>query len=178
MIRRGQVNRLEPIENIGLTPTAGGRKPTQLRSGLPQIMLVEPNDALRSELHASLSRWANVEAHAQFDVARPRIKRGSYRLLVTNLRLGAYNGLYFAYMLPQTARVIVYTDAREPGLAREVHRAGAFYEVAANLPITLFAYLSPTLPPHDRRDPAIADRRGLGRGGRRSWDRHAFSQLH
>jgi len=37
--------------------------------------------------------------------------------------------------------------------------------------VTLAAYLGSDLPPVDRRDPAVPDRRTPFRGGRRSWDR-------
>jgi hypothetical protein len=69
----------------------------------------------------------------------------------------------------------VYTEAREPALAQDVRRAGAFYEITDRLPVTLPAYLVSTLPPSDRRDPAMPDRRTPFRGGRRIWDRQLLS---
>jgi hypothetical protein len=97
--------------------------------------------------------------------------------VVSNLRLGAFNGLHLTYAASANspARCIIYTDAREPALAQDVRRAGAFYEVTDRLPVTLTAYLTGDLPPADRRDPALPDRRVPFRGGRRSWDRQLFS---
>ena len=99
--------------------------------------------------------------------------------MVTNMRLGAYNGLHLAYLCGvhgSAARVIVYTDRRDVGFAREVHRAGAFYEIAASLPATIAACVAGTLPERDRRDSAVPDRRGRARGGRRGWDRSVVGQ--
>jgi len=77
---------------------------------------------------------------------------------VSNLRLGAFNGLHLTYAASANtpARCIVYTEAREPALAQDVRRAGAFYEVTDRLPVTLLAYLAGDLSPADRRDPAAS----------------------
>ena len=52
-----------------------------------------------------------------------------------------------------------------PRSRQDVRRAGAFYEVVDRLPVTLTAYLSGNLPPSDRRDPAVPDRRTPFREG-------------
>jgi hypothetical protein len=41
-------------------------------------------------------------------------------------------------------RAIVYSDERDAGLAREVQRTGALYEVGSCLPVTLAAYVRGT----------------------------------
>jgi DNA-binding NtrC family response regulator len=146
---------------------------------LAPVLLVEPNDVVRHTLHDAVIAHAKVESYGEFISARARCLAGSFDFLVTNMRLGAYNGLHLAYLCMAglgTPRVIVYTDARDAGLAREVQRAGAFYEVGTCLPITLAAYLTGLLPARDRRQPAIADRRRQTRGGRRCWDRHVIKK--
>ena len=143
------------------------------------ILLVEPDAKTRGVLNAAASAFAHVESHSRFDTARARLDRTLFNFLVTNVRLGAYNGLHLVYLRspgPGAPRAIVYSDERDPGLAREAQRAGAFYEVGRFLPVTLAAYVTGTLPVLDRRDPAIPDRRGLFRGGRRSWDHHLVSR--
>ncbi len=169
-----------PVGGRGVALAASACEAPTLRSGTPHILLVEPGEALRQTLSGTLSSIAAVESHGQFTTARERLRAESFDFLVTNIRLGAYSGLHLAYLrVPgHRIRVIVYSDVRDPGLAREIHRAGAFHEVGACLPVTLSAYLTPALPKWDRRDPAISDRRSLGRGGRRSWDRHLVSQIH
>ena len=143
-----------------------------------RLLLVEPNDVSRQILAAAAASIVEVESHRKFETARARLWSAPFDFLVTNVRLGAYNGLHLVYVSSHghgTPRAIVYSDERDPGLAREVRRAGAFYEVATCLPVTLAAYVRGTLPDQDRRDPAITDRRNQVRGGRRCWDGHLYS---
>jgi hypothetical protein len=140
-----------------------------------RILLVEVHDVARSRLEAAAASLAHVESHRCFETARARLFRAPFDLLVTNVRLGAYNGLHLVYLsssVQGAPRCIVYSDVRDSGLAREVQRAGAFYEVGSQLPVTLSAYVIGTLPDRDRRDPIIPDRRNGSRGGRRCWDLH------
>jgi len=145
----------------------------------PQILVIEPNDVARRRLQLAVTALADVELHGQFETARARISFGSFEFIVTNIRLGAFNGLHLAYVAslgPHAPRVIVYSDQRDSGLAREAQRAGAFYEVGECLPVTLAAYLKGTLPEQDRRNPDTADRRNDVRGGRRCWDQHLLGR--
>jgi len=140
-----------------------------------RILLVEGNPVTRKALASAAASFAQVDSHGSFETARARLYSAPFDLLVTNIRLGAYNGLHLVYLgstIQPTPHAIVYSDERDAGLAREVHRAGAFYEVGTSLPVTLAGYLRGTLPDHDRRDPVIPDRRRRFRGGRRSWDIH------
>jgi len=140
-----------------------------------RILLVEADDVARGILEAAAASLAQVEGHRRFETARARLLRAPFDFLVTNLRLGTYNGLHLVYLSSSGhggPRSIVYSDEHDAGLAREVQRAGAFYEVGTRLPVTLAGYVRGTLPDQDRREPAIADRRRPFRGGRRSWDLH------
>ena len=68
-------------------------------------------------------------------------------------------------------RSIVYTEANDAGMAREIRAAGAFYEVRPHLPKVLKGYAQAKLPPQDRREVSVYDRRRSGRaGGRRAVD--------
>jgi len=53
----------------------------------------------------------------------------------------------------------------------EVQAAGAFYERSKRLRHAVTGYVRATLPPQDRRRPAVTDRRKNLRGGRRCTDR-------
>src|SRR5262249_26926727 len=95
--------------------------------------------------------------------------------LVTNVRLGAYNGLHLVYLAESfhrgLTRAIVYSDVLDIAIAREAQLAGAFYEIRTNLPAALPSYLrAPILPPCDRRNPADRYRRAQFRGVRRGSD--------
>ncbi|HZT78456.1 MAG TPA: hypothetical protein VFA27_17525 [Vicinamibacterales bacterium] len=140
-----------------------------------RVLLVEPDSRVRRALAATLAASATVEAHADFEPARERLDVSAPDLLVTNLRLRAFNGLHLAYVAQHArlrTRAVVYSDQPEAWMTSEVRRAGAFFELAQRVPIVLRAYLGVQLPPADRRDPARFDRRGIPRGGRRMWDHH------
>jgi DNA-binding NtrC family response regulator len=141
----------------------------------PRVLLVEPDQTLATKLQHVTAPVATVDYCSEFDAARPRLFETTFDFLVTNLRLKAYNGLHLVYLAGATgtcSRYIAYTAKRDAAIAREVHRAGAFYETSECLAITLVAYLRGTLPPSDRRDAAHPDRRLIFRGGRRCWDQH------
>src|SRR5580765_2071460 len=118
-------------------------------------LVVEPHHDVRSTLAAMAAGFGKVDSEPGFETARPRLALTPYDFLVTNVRLGGYNGLHLVYVASSGShapRTIVYDDHHDPGLAREVQRAGAFYETRECLSVTLTAYLAHTLPPRDRRD--------------------------
>jgi DNA-binding NtrC family response regulator len=140
---------------------------------IPRVLLVEPQEAIRAVLCEATRAIAQVADHESFASARFRLLDTSVDFLVTNLHLGAFNGLHLVYLAAArgaSARSIVYTERQDLALAREVQNAGAFYETRECLSVSLPAYLAGALPQHDRRNPACRDRRALVRGGRRSWD--------
>jgi len=140
------------------------------------ILLVEPDSIWRTLLATTLP--GQVEEHDHFETARRRLDVGRYDLIVTNLRLGAYNGLqlvYVARMVGAASRAIVYDESPSLARARDVRWAGALYELKHRLPITLPTYVGAALPAGDRRNPMVSDRRVFARGGRRRWDRHVLA---
>jgi len=143
----------------------------------PVVLLVEPNPRVADVIQEAIRPIAQVYHHLEFQSARRRLATMRVDFVISNLRLGAFNGLHLTYAANATtpARCIVYTEAREPALAQDVRRAGAFYEVADRLPVTVAAYLGSELPSADRRDPAMPDRRTPFRGGRRIWDQQLLS---
>jgi len=137
-----------------------------------RILLVEPNTAVRDRFAAILAGVsAEVQACADFLSARRAVDATPFDLLVTQVRLGAYNGVHLVHLArPHGMRCLVYSAVTDPVLAREVQSLGAFYETMDRLPIVLVNYIMHALPPADRRDPERADRRGPRRGGRRVVD--------
>jgi hypothetical protein len=141
--------------------------------GIPRLLLVEPDGVARAALTEVATPFAAVVRSCRFETARERLLHTPFDYLVTNVRLGAYNGLHLVYLgasVPGGPRAIVYSDQHDAALAREIQQSGAFYEIGTSLPLTLTAYLRATLPGHDRRDVRMADRRKLGRGSRRQRD--------
>src|SRR4051794_26676558 len=97
----------------------------------PVVLLVEPNPRVADIILESIRPMAQVYHHLDFESARRRLGAMRVDFVISNLRLGAFNGLHLTYAASSTtpARCIVYTEAREPALAQDVKRAGAFYEV-------------------------------------------------
>ena len=137
-------------------------------------------DSHKKWLDALKERWnhlAEIEVCAEFPVARTRLfDVPPPELLVTNLRLGPFNGLHLVFLaqsasLPTTCLTYgTHNNPTDLALAREAQLAGAFYEASYRLPYALPSYLQSTLPERDRRDPGREDRRGTFRGGRRATD--------
>ena len=117
--------------------------------------------------------WPKCGAYRSSPRAVPPSPRGPVDLLVTNLRLGPFNGLHsvhLAGLLAIGTRALVYTSRLDIEFGREVQRSGAFYETRRSLPHTLASYVGAALPTHDRRHLGIQDRQRTFRGGRRSAD--------
>ena len=138
-----------------------------------RVLLVEPDGAVRERLRSVAGRFGHVDGDAEFPVAREHLLSNPYDWVMTNIRLAAYNGLHLMHLaaarLP--ARFVVYADQQDVLLAREAQRAGAFYEARDQVRRTLAAYLRGTLPPHDRRNAQVRDRRRfMFRGGCRCTD--------
>lgn len=141
---------------------------------LKHVLLVDSDATAVRGLSEALKRFAHVERYTAFREARTGLRDTHPDLLITNLRLGAYNGLHLVHLaaiaVPRT-RSIVYMDSPEDlFLARAAQEAGAFYESKWRLPNALPAYAYGELPEHDRRSPELFDRRRLSRGGRRMAD--------
>ena len=104
------------------------------------VLLVEPDAVFGSSLQQAVSDVADIQCVSDFAAARSVLQQSPVDLLVTNLRLGAFNGLHLVYLAQFVARgtrAVVYTDWLDTGLGRDVQRAGAFYETRPCLPYTL-----------------------------------------
>lgn len=143
-----------------------------------RVLIVGLDPALCSGLAEAIASRAHVQWCNSFRSALAYMDAVAQELIVTDLRLAEYNGLHLVYrarVAGSPARAIVYDKDGDLGVATEVHRAGAFFEVANRLLITLPSYIAAPLPPSDRRLPTCFDRRAEPRGGRRLWDRHVLS---
>ena len=136
-------------------------------------LLVEPDPDRRRFLAAVLGAVTAVDAHAQFETARAVLAAVPYHLLVTNIRLAAFNGIHLVYLARRAdvRHSVVYSDHSDLALARDAQNAGAFFEAGVRLPAVLPKYALCELPGSDRRNTAAACRRAMFRGGRRCTDR-------
>lgn len=137
------------------------------------VLLVDPNaEEIVATISDALHGVAEVKSCSEFREARRRLLAKPPYVLVTNLRLEAYNGLHLAILAAMTStRCLVYSDSDDLTLAGEAQRLGAFYERLSRLPLALPAFIKGALPERDRRDVRVLDRRLVSRGGRRTTDR-------
>jgi len=140
----------------------------------PRAILVEPDHDYASRLVTSARSvgWDTV-VHDTFAEARQALAKATPDVLVSNIRLGAFNGIQLAYLTRASAPgagIILYSPIDDHVLVREARNAGAFYEPMAFAPYALPAYLTARLPVGDRRQSVSDDRRRNFRGGRRSTD--------
>lgn len=150
--------------------------PASVARTLKEILLVDPDPKGLHAVQSALRLVADIEAFTDFRGARTRLLNQPPDLLITNLRLQAYNGLHLVHLAAGTrTRCIVYSTYDDLMLAREVQAAGAFFEHPLRLPLVLQSYVNATLPEHDRRDLTTLDRRTAFRGGRRCSDLYSAS---
>ncbi len=137
-----------------------------------RVLLVDPNHLHLTQLERALRDVAAVTTVDNFLAGRAAIVDANPpNLLITNLRLGPYNGIHLALLASvYHTRCIVYATQHDLVLARQVQGAGAFYVPLEQLPLVLPAFLTLQVPQRDRRDPAVRDRRKTFRGGRRMTD--------
>jgi DNA-binding NtrC family response regulator len=139
-----------------------------------RVLLVDPDSAVRQRLRSAAGRFRHIDDDSAFPVARAHLFSSPYDWVVTNIRLASYNGLHLVHLAAAAglpARFVVYSDARDIALAREAQRAGAFYESRDRVHRALAVFLQGTLPPQDRRDAEVRDRRRfMFRGGCRCTD--------
>jgi PleD family two-component response regulator len=101
-----------------------------------RVLVVEPNVRRRLTLQRVLSPIADVTACGDFQTARGHILATPPDLLITNLRLQAYNGLHLMALAGASTRAIVSMDPPDVVLARSARAAGAFVETPQRLATT------------------------------------------
>jgi DNA-binding NtrC family response regulator len=138
-----------------------------------RILVVDPDPSTALALRGAGGFLADVESCADFLPARGSLMRDPPDFLITNLRLGAYNGLHLMYLARtnrHNLRSICYSALIDLPLIREAQSIGAFYEIPPRIPYAIGSYIRASLPERDRRQPRASDRRREFRGGRRSVD--------
>jgi hypothetical protein len=141
------------------------------RPRVKEVIFVDPDIEQLSSVWAELQFIAEVEVYQDFRAARARLFTRPPDLLVTNLRLGAYNGLHLVHLAQGSpTRCVVYASHNDDVLTRQIKDVGAFYEFTERIPRVIASYVRALLPARDLRDPSVPDRRRVHRGGRRCTD--------
>jgi hypothetical protein len=164
-------------QSVGRTTDLAFASPLVRPSGWPgreRVLLVEPDKSRRARLRDVVREVADVDVHSDFVSARAHLFSKPYDWLVTDTRLGPYNGLHLVHLAKASRlpiRSLVYADRGDLYLGQEAQRAGAFYEYRDRVDRVLPIYLLSVLPPLDRRSLVTPDRRAAPfRGGRRCTD--------
>ncbi len=100
---------------------------------MPSLLLVDDDVALLTALSRYLAAHGfAVASSSSFDEARHHISAGRPDIVVTDVRLGAFNGLQLALLARDVrpdARVVVFSGYDDPVLKEEARRIGATYMV-------------------------------------------------
>ena len=114
-----------------------------LGDGVGSVLLVEADPAIRATHTAWLERAGyRVTAVTSYDAARHAMSREVPQLLITGVRLGAFNGLHLIIQARvATARMgaVVLASAGDRGLERDAHAEGAIFLVEPVSADTLLA---------------------------------------
>jgi DNA-binding NtrC family response regulator len=141
---------------------------------MPPRLLVVDTSARWLQLFRERCQHAfDVATCTDFRAARVQLFSAPPELLLTNVRLNAYNGLQLLYLAAEAklpTRCMLYDDRFDKTIALEAQAIGAFCEQKARLEFVLTPRLHAVLPDRDRRDICRADRRSSCRGGRRAAD--------
>ena len=120
----GEVTRLGPLPFGGC--------PLRLRA-VPSLLLVDDDVPLLTALSRYLAdRGFAVASSSAFDDARHHIVAARPDIVVTDVRLGAFNGLQLALLARDVrpdARIVVFSGYDDPVLKEEARRIGATYMV-------------------------------------------------
>ena len=115
----------------------------------PTVLVVDSVPSTRATTVEGLSRAGYVCTSASsFSDARARLADRSPDLLITAVRLGAFNGLQLVlgrFLSDPSRRAIVTDTVHDPVLEREARRAGAVYVVAPVSPRDLLVLVADQL---------------------------------
>jgi DNA-binding NtrC family response regulator len=108
--------------------------PEQPTVSNPSILIVDDDPLILDALERALKQGGqrDVVALGTFDEARRALRGGRFDVLITDVRLGAFNGLQLAVLARDQnpgIQLIVFSGFDDPVLRREAERLGAVYLV-------------------------------------------------
>ena len=100
-------------------------------SEIQRVLIVDDEPALLDALRTALRRaGCDVTACRTFEDAREQLLTDEFDVLVTDVRLGAFNGIQLAVIArdkSSTIRIIVFSGYDDPVLKAEAARLGGTY---------------------------------------------------
>jgi DNA-binding NtrC family response regulator len=105
----------------------------ELTPSRQKILLVDDDPSLLEALTRALREAGeDIVAHATFEDARRALRATAFDALITDVRLGAFNGLQLAVMARDAhpeIRLIVFSGFDDPVLREDAEHIGAIYLV-------------------------------------------------
>jgi len=102
-------------------------------NAIEKILLVDDDVRLLEALEMALTaRGKHIEACSTFEAGRRALRKGPFDALITDVRLGAFNGLQLAVIARDEQphiRIIVFSGFEDPVLRAEAAAVGADYLV-------------------------------------------------
>ena len=109
-----------------------------------RVLLVDDNPAyLLGCLIVLMHAGHQVVGCGSFEQARRYMDQGAFDVLITDVRLGAYNGLQLVIRAPSTTMKIAMSAFGDPALRREAAQAGARFVEKPSDCTALAALLTP-----------------------------------
>lgn len=112
----------------------------------PRVLIVEDNDATRTGLCELLKRAGyDAQATRSYEDAIRVMREDTPDLLITDVRLGPYNGLQLLVTSPRRVPTIVMTGFPDPVLEADAHHLGAQFVLKPVAPAALLALVEEQL---------------------------------
>jgi DNA-binding NtrC family response regulator len=116
-----------------LNSSANSSRPMSDRQPRQKILIVDDDPSLLEALERALrDAGEEVVAQGSFEDARRALRTTAFDALITDVRLGAFNGLQLAVMARDAhpeIRVIVFSGFDDPVLRSDAEHIGALYLV-------------------------------------------------
>jgi two-component system response regulator YesN len=120
-----------------------------------KILIVDDDPSLLEALERSfIEAGEDVVAHDSFEAARRALQSTQFDALITDVRLGAFNGLQLAVISRDTypgIRLIVFSGFDDPVLRTEAEHVGATYIVKPVTGAKLLEILREPITPSAKR---------------------------
>jgi hypothetical protein len=141
--------------------------------GLP-LLIVDPDWHVTDSLALEARKcWGSVTTQSSFEKAYEAIRLRRPLIVVTNAVVGKGQGVHLAQAAIRAnplAHSVIYGSLSDLVFARTSFNRCVFFERQTFVRHSLPRYLTANLPPVDRREVRVVDRRTTFRGGRRASD--------
>jgi len=145
------------------------------------LLIVDPDWHVTGALALEARKcWRSVTTYSSFEKASEAIRMRGPLIVVAHAVIGKAQGVHLAQAAIRAnteAHSVIYGSLAELVLARTTFNRRVFFERQTFVRHSLPRYLTGALPPSDRREVRVVDRRTTFRGGRRASDLEALRSL-